>query len=351
MKESLLSFSLEKIKNLIVEEFNEKPFRAGQIFTRLHLGEDFLEMTALSNSLREKLNERYSAVPVKIIKSLKSIDGTEKFLFLLEDGNVVEGVLMQYKHGSSLCISTQVGCRMGCAFCASGLNGLVRNLSSGEILGQVICVNKYLGGGLGEKRKVINLVLMGSGEPLDNYDNVMEFLRLVSCREGINISPRNISLSTSGLVPQMKRLAEENLSVNLTVSLHSPFDEERRKIMPVAKKYSIKEILDACKYYFEKTGRRYIFEYVLIKGENDRREHAEELIKLLRGRPCHVNLIRLNEVKEKDLKGGTEKEAYQFLGLLERGGLSATVRRKMGEDIEGACGQLRQKYIEQTKEG
>ncbi|MBQ7339675.1 MAG: 23S rRNA (adenine(2503)-C(2))-methyltransferase RlmN [Clostridia bacterium] len=350
MKESLLSFSLEKIKNLIVEEFGEKPFRAGQIFSRLHLGEEFFEMTALSNDLREKLTEKYSALPVKIIKTLKSTDGTEKFLFLLEDGNVVEGVLMRYKHGSSLCISTQVGCRMGCAFCASGLNGLVRNLSAGEILGEVICVNKYLGGGLGEKRKVINLVLMGSGEPLDNYDNVVEFLRLVSFKDGINISPRNISLSTSGLVPKMKRLAEENLSVNLTVSLHSPFDEERKKIMPVAKKYSIKEILEACKHYFDRTGRRYIFEYVLIKGENDRREHAEELIKLLKGRPCHVNLIRLNEVKENDLKGGTEKEAYQFLGLLERGGLSATVRRKMGEDIEGACGQLRQKYIEQTKE-
>jgi 23S rRNA (adenine2503-C2)-methyltransferase len=237
---------------------------------------------------------------------------------------------------------------MNCAFCASGLHGLVRNLTAGEILGEVISVNGYLKGGLGEKRAVTNVVLMGSGEPLDNYDNTVKFLRLVSMPDGINISQRNISLSTSGLVNKMYDLAEEGLSINLTVSLHAPFDEERKKIMPVAKKYSISEILSACKKYFEKTGRRYIFEYVLIKGENDTVRHADELIRLLKGKPCHVNLIRLNEVKENDLKGGTEKEAYRFLGLLEKGGISATVRRKMGEDIDGACGQLRQRYLEET---
>ncbi len=349
MKESLLSFSKEEIKNLIVEEFKERSFRAGQIFKALHLGLDFKDMTELSKPLREALSQKYYANPIKIIKTLKSIDGTEKYLFLLPDGNVIEGVLMKYKHGSTLCVSTQVGCRMNCAFCASGLNGLIRNLTAGEILGEVIAVNFINGGALNEKREVTNIVLMGSGEPLDNYENTIKFLRLVSAEEGINISPRNISLSTSGLVNKMYDLANEGLSINLTVSLHSPFDEERKKIMPIAKKYCIAEILSACNNYFEKTGRRYIFEYVLIKGENDTPRHAEELIRLMKGRPCHVNLIRLNEVKEKTLKGGTEKEAYRFLGLLERGGISATVRRKMGEDIDGACGQLRQRYLEETE--
>ena len=256
---------------------------------------------------------------------------------------------MKYNHGYSLCISTQVGCRMHCAFCASGLNGLVRNLLPCEILGEVIAVNRFLSGGIGDKRKVINIVLMGSGEPLDNYDNTIKFIKLVSEKNGINISQRNISLSTSGIVPKMYELANENVSVNLTVSLHSPFDEERQKIMPVAKTYKINQILDACANYFEKTGRRYIFEYVLIKGENDSQRHADALINLLSGRPCHINLIRLNEVKENDLKSGTDKDAYRFMGVLEKAGLSATVRRKMGEDIDGACGQLRQRYLEENE--
>jgi len=306
-------------------------------------------MTDLSKVFREKLIESYDAQPVRIIKHLQSVDGTMKFLFALRDGNVVEGVLMKYNHGYSLCISTQVGCRMRCVFCASGLNGLVRNLEAGEILGEVICVNKFLGGALGENRKIINIVLMGSGEPLDNYDNTVKFLRLVSEKNGINISQRNISLSTSGIVPKMYELANENVSVNLTISLHSPFDEERQKIMPIAKTYKISQILDACSNYFEKTGRRYIFEYVLIKGENDTSAHAEALISLLKGRPCHINLIRLNEVKENNLKSGTDKEAYRFMGVLEKAGLSATVRRKMGEDIDGACGQLRQRYLSENE--
>ncbi len=347
MKESLLSYGLTELKNLI-QTLGEKPFRAGQIFKSLHAGKDFMEMTDLSLNFRETLSQNYVAQSVKIIKTLKSVDGTEKFLFALADGNVIEGVLMKYKYGNTLCVSTQVGCRMNCAFCASGLHGLVRNLTAGEILGQVICANAYAGGGLGEDRKVINVVLMGSGEPLDNYDNTVKFLNLVSEKGGINISTRNISLSTSGLVPNMFRLAEENFHLNLTVSLHSPFDEERQKIMPVAKKYSIKEILSACENYFAKTGRRYIFEYVLIRGENDTNRHADGLIKILKGKPCHVNLIRLNEVKEKDLIGVTDKDAYRFLGLLEKGGLSATLRRRIGADIDGACGQLRQRYIEEN---
>ena len=348
MKECLLDFSFEELQNLI-ERLGEKKFRAGQIFKSLHLGLDFDAMTDISKSFRERLSNEYDAQPVRIIKHLESVDGTMKFLFALRDNNVVEGVLMKYNHGYSLCISTQVGCRMHCAFCASGLHGLVRNLTAGEILGEVICVNKFLGGGIGDKRKVINIVLMGSGEPLDNYDNTIKFFHLVSEKNGINISQRNISLSTSGIVPKMYELAEENVSVNLTVSLHSPFDEERQKIMPVAKTYKIKQILDACANYFEKTGRRYIFEYVLIKGENDTSRHAEGLISILKGRPCHINLIRLNEVKENQLKCGTDKEAYRFMGVLEKAGLSATVRRKMGEDIDGACGQLRQRYLEENE--
>ena len=328
----------------------EKGFRAEQVFTALHLGLDFSEMTNLSKPLREKLQLEYGAQTVTIVKSLVSVDGTQKFLIKLQDGNVIECVLMKYKYGYTLCVSTQVGCRMHCAFCASGLNGLVRNMQAGEILGEVIAINKYLGGGLGEKRKIINIVLMGSGEPLDNYDNVVKFLKIVSEKNGINVSTRNISLSTCGLVPKMYSLADEGVSVNLTVSLHSPFDEERQEIMPVAKTYKISQILDACANYFEKTGRRYIFEYVLIKGKNDTVRYADQLIKLLKGRPCHVNLIRLNEVKENQLKSTTDKEAYRFLGLLEKGGLSATLRRRMGEDIDGACGQLRQKYIEENEE-
>ena len=347
MKECLLGLSFEQLK-VKIEELGEKSFRAGQIFKALHLGLDFNDMTELSKPLREKLSTEYIAQPVTIIKNLKSVDGTEKFLFKLNDGNVIEGVLMKYKYGYTLCVSTQVGCRMRCAFCASGLHGLVRNMEAGEILGEVIAVNRYLGGGLGEKRKVINIVLMGSGEPLDNYDNTIKFLHLVSEQKGINISQRNISLSTSGIVPKMYELANEGVNVNLTVSLHSPFDEERELIMPVAKTYKISQILDACANYFEKTGRRYIFEYVLIRGNNDTVRHANALISKLKGRPCHVNLIRLNEVKENELKSATDKEAYRFLGLLEKGGLSATLRRRMGEDIDGACGQLRQRYIEEN---
>ena len=348
MKECLLEFNLEQLKEKIIA-LGEKPFRAGQIYKSLHCGYDFSEMTDISKSLREKLEGLYVAQPVKILKYLQSVDGTVKFLFALQDGNVIESVLMKYNHGYSLCVSTQVGCRMRCAFCASGLHGLVRNLQASEILGEVITANKFLQGGIGDKRKVINIVLMGSGEPLDNYDNTIKFLRLVSEKNGINVSPRNISLSTAGVVPKMYSLAEEGLSVNLTISLHSPFDEERQKIMPIAKAYSIEQILDGCENYFNKTGRRYIFEYVLIKGNNDTIRHADKLISLLKGRPCHVNLIRLNEVKENNLSSTTDKEAYRFLGLLEKGGLSATVRRKMGEDIDGACGQLRQRYIEENQ--
>lgn len=347
MKKILLDYQFNSLRELLVD-MGEKPFRAGQIFTDLHLYKSFDEMTVLSKSLRDKLKENYIDLPLQIMKSIKSKDGTEKFLFSLFDGNIIEGVLMKYKYGYTLCVSTQVGCRMGCAFCASTLNGLVRNLTSGEILSQVLLVNRYLQGGLKDKRKVTNVVLMGSGEPLDNYDNVIDFLKNLSDDRGINVSPRNVSLSTSGIVPKMYQLSNENLPVNLTVSLHSPFDEKRKKIMPIANAYSISEILKACDNYFEKTKRRFIFEYVLIRGESATKECALELIKILKGKPCHVNLIRLNEVKERNLKGISDKEAYAFMDILTKNGISASVRRIMGSDIDGACGQLRRRFIEEN---
>ncbi|PWM71424.1 MAG: 23S rRNA (adenine(2503)-C(2))-methyltransferase RlmN [Bacillota bacterium] len=344
MKDVLLDCSEEELKGIFAQ-LGQPAYRASQVFSALHNNLSFEEMSNLPKALRAELSERYFASPAKIIETLESADGTKKYLFALQDGNVVEGVLMRYKYGNTQCVSTQVGCRMNCAFCASGLHGLVRNLTAGEILGQITAVNAAEGGNI-QTRKVTNVVLMGSGEPLDNYDNVIRFLNNLSAKGGLNVSLRNVSLSTCGLVDRMERFAEEKLPVNLTISLHSPFDEERKKIMPVAKKYGIKEILKACERYFSLTGRRFIFEYVLIAGENDTKRHADALVALLKGKPCHVNLIRLNEVKERDLRAATDKSAYSFLGLLEKGGLSATLRRRMGADIDGACGQLRQKYIE-----
>lgn len=341
MKKILQDYSFSELENLILS-LGEKKFRAKQLYDGLMRGKKISDIN-VSKALRESLLESFEDEPVKIIQTFYGADGTEKYLFGLADGNIIEGVLMKYKYGNTQCVSTQVGCRMGCKFCASTLGGLVRNLSSGEILSQVLLINALHGGG-GEKRSVTNIVLMGSGEPLDNYDNVISFLKNVTAEGGINVSARNISLSTCGLVPKMYDLADENIPVNLTVSLHQTTDEGRARTMPVAKKYSISEILKACDYYFEKTGRRFIFEYSLINGENCDAEHAEGLIKLLKGRPCHVNLIRLNEVKERTLQSVTEKQAYRFLGMLEKGGLSATLRRQIGADIGGACGQLRASY-------
>lgn len=343
MKKILQDLSLEELETLVLS-LGEKKFRASQLYTGLMLGKAISSVN-IPAGLRERLLNEYEDLPVKIIKTLKSTDGTQKYLFALADGNVIEGVLMSYKYGNTQCVSTQVGCRMGCKFCASTLGGLVRNLTSGEILSQVLAVNAVNGGNL-SKRAVTNLVLMGSGEPLDNYQSVITFLKCVSAEGGINISPRNISLSTCGLVPKIYDLADTGLPVNLTISLHQTTDEGRARTMPVAKKYSIAEILKACDYYFNKTGRRYIFEYTLIHGENCEKEHAQGLINLLKGKPCHINLIRLNEVKERSLKALDEKAAYRFLGMLEKGGLSATLRRQIGSDIGGACGQLRADYLE-----
>ncbi len=330
----------EEVKQRLAE-MGEKPFRAGQVFAWLHKGARFEDMTNLSLVLREKLSASGIDQPVSIRETrVSKLDGTRKFLFALPDGNCVEGVLMRYHYGATLCISTQVGCKMGCRFCASTLEGCVRNLTAAEMLGEAQCANKALDG-----ERVHNIVLMGSGEPMDNYEEVVRFLRLVSHPDGLNIGLRHISVSTCGLVPQMKQFAEEGLPVTLSLSLHAPNDEIRRTIMPIANRYTIEETLDACRYYIEKTGRRVVMEYALIDGVNASPACAEELADRLRGMQCHVNLIPLNTVKERNLFGVTENQVQAFLAVLEKRRISATRRREMGDDIEGACGQLRKKVL------
>jgi len=302
-------------------------------------------MTNLSKELREKLKETATAQPVRVrLHRTSRLDGTVKFLFALQDGNCVEGVLMRYKYGISLCISTQVGCRMGCRFCASTLEGRVRDLTAGEMLGEILAANRFLAGS-GEEGRVSHVVLMGSGEPLDNYEQVIRFLHLLREEDGLRISLRNVSLSTCGIVPRMYDLAKENLPVTLCVSLHAPNDEIRRLTMPVADTWSIEEILKACRAYIRETGRRVIFEYALAEGVNAGRKEAAELAELLRGMQCHVNLIPLNEVKERSLKGVSEKTVQDFMKELEERHISVTRRREMGDDIEGACGQLRRSVL------
>lgn len=342
MKAVLQDKTYEELAALVAQA-GEKPFRAKQLAEGLTQGKRISEIPVPA-ALRAALLEQFEDEPVRIERVFTAKDGTKKFLFALADGNLIEGVLMKYKYGNTQCVSTQVGCRMGCKFCASTLGGLVRNLSAGEILGQILAVNRAEGG-VKDRRAVTNLVLMGSGEPFDNYDQVVRFLRNVTDSRGMGISARNISLSTCGLVPQMRAFAQEGIPLNLTVSLHAVTDRERARTMPVARAYSIREILDACAFYFEKTGRRYIFEYSLIAGENCDPAHAEALAELLRGRPCHVNLIRLNEVRERSLRATGEREAQAFLKALTARGISATLRRSMGSDIGGACGQLRASYV------
>lgn len=345
----LQDFTQQELVDFVTANYSVKPFVGKQIFGWLTRNAEFEQMTNIPKSLRNSLAEDCVATSVHIVKTLVSaVDGTQKFLFRLNDGNVIEGVLMKYKYGNTLCVSSQVGCRMGCKFCASTLGGLVRNLSAGEILGQVLAVNAL--GGEDKNRFVTNIVLMGSGEPLDNFDNVTKFLRLVSSEDGINISLRNISLSTCGVVPHMRQLADMGLHVNLTLSLHNADNEQRKQIMPVTNAYSVEEAVDACRYYFQKTGRRIIVEYTLIDGQNDTYSHALKLASLLRNMSVHVNVIALNPVKETGLKGTSESNIKRFIGYLEKLGISATRRRTMGQDIEGACGQLRKRFLEEQND-
>ena len=345
---NLADFSRLKLEKILKEEFSQPSYRAGQLYKSVTRFNSYDEMSDLPLSLRDKLKEKYSDRALKVEKTLVSADGTVKYLYRLNDGNVIEGAFMTQSYGNTLCVSTQVGCRMGCAFCASGIGGLVRNLTAGEILSQVLCVNRLQGGTL-DKRAVTNIVLMGSGEPLDNYDEVTEFLRLVTSDEGLNVSERNISLSTCGLVENVRRLADDGFTVTLTFSLHASSDEYRRSIMPIANKYTIMEIVDAAKYYFDKTGRRVIFEYTMIKGVNVNHFDAKRLSEILKGFPCHVNLIPLNPVKEKNLKGISGAEAERFMKKLHEFGVSASIRKSKGSDVGGACGQLRRSYIGQDK--
>ena len=345
----LASKNMEELQALMAE-LNEPKFRAGQIFAWLARGVRPEGMTNLSRRLRETLAQMPYGGASIFDRRVSLKDGTIKYLFELEDGNLVEGVLMRYKYGNTLCVSTQVGCRMGCAFCASTLNGCVRDLEAGEILNFVSCAERDVPCEEGRKRSVTNIVLMGSGEPLDNYENVVRFLRLVSAPEGMNIGPRNISLSACGLVPQLRKFMREAPHVTLSVSLHAPNDAIRSMLMPVNAAYPMAELLAAAKEYAEYTGRRVIFEYALIQNMNSARKHAQELASRLRGINCHVNLIPLNYVEERSLMGVTRQEAETFMGWLSELGISATIRREMGTDIEGACGQLRRRVLEARRE-
>lgn len=340
---------LSKTPAQLAELFADQPkFVSKQIYGFLMDGKNFDEMTSLKKDFREFLKENYVANPVEILETFEGKLGTKKYLFKLNDGNLIEGVYMPHDYGNTLCLSTQVGCRMMCNFCASCLDGLVRNLTDAEMLGQVIAVNRE-NGGTAKDRAVTNLVLMGSGEPFDNYDNVLAFLDEVSLDAGINISERNISLSTSGLCDKIKDFADSGHKVTLSISLHAPFDTLRSNLMPVNKRFPISELVSAAKYYFNKTGRRIIFEYTLIKGENDSDACAKELARLTKGFPSHVNLIRLNEVKERNHVAPTQDATQAFLQKLEKLGVSAIIRKSLGNDIEGACGQLRRRYLEETK--
>jgi len=329
----------------VMQSLGEPAYRAGQLFSALHTGKDFLEISTLPLPLKEQLAQTYTARGVTIRQKLVSkADKTVKYLYLLADGQLIEGVRMRYHYGDTLCVSTQVGCRMNCAFCASALFGFSRNLSPGEMIGQIIAANL-------DEPKIHNVVLMGSGEPLDNYDAVLSFLRLLREPGGINLSMRSVSLSTCGVTPKILRLAEEKLPVTLSVSLHGPNDDIRKWLMPVAGAYGMDALLNACRLYIQKTGRRVIFEYALVHGVNCEPAHAEELSRRLRGINCHVNLIALNPVPEHSLLAATAKEIAAFQRVLEDRRISVTKRREMGRDIAGACGQLRRRALMAEERG
>ena len=337
---NLKDMQLTELENFI-KELGEPKFRAKQIFQWMYRDggvTDWDQMTNVPKTLRTKLAEEASLGILKPLQvQVSRLDGTRKYLFELEDGNAIESVFMKYKYGNSICVSSQAGCRMGCKFCASGMDGLVRDLTPGEIIGQLLAAEKDTG------EKINHVVVMGTGEPFDNYDNLSDFIRLLHDSNGLNLSLRNITVSTCGLVPGIRKFAEDFPQVNLAISLHAPNDEIRSRTMPVSKAYPMPELLQACREYAEKTGRRVTFEYTLIKGVNDQPEHAEELSQRLRGMLCHVNLIPLNIVKESGFDTTARKDAERFRTQLEEKGIPATIRRELGDDIDGACGQLRLK--------
>lgn len=336
------SMTLRELEEWLIT-IGEKKFRAKQIYQWMHIKhvESFDDMTNLSMELREKLKQQASLVMLKEeLVQISKIDGTRKYLFALSDGNMIESVLMRYKHGNSVCVSSQVGCRMGCRFCASTLDGLVRNLTPSEILEQIYRISASTG------ERVSNVVVMGSGEPMDNYDNLIRFIELLSDENGLNISQRNITVSTCGLVPKMRELADLKLQITLALSLHASSQEKRKELMPVANSYELEEVLEACRYYFEQTGRRITFEYSLVGGVNDTKEDADRLSQLVRGMNCHINLIPVNPIKEREYVQSEHKDILNFKNKLEKNGINVTIRREMGRDIDGACGQLRKRFIE-----
>ncbi len=337
--QDIKSLTLEELKREM-ELMGERSFRAKQLYQWMHgkLARSFEEMTNLPLSLREKCTAAYEYASLKKVRMQESAtDGTRKYLFELGDGGLVESVLMKYKYGNSICISSQVGCSMGCAFCASAIGGLERSLTPSEMLDQVYAVTLDTG------ERISNVVVMGTGEPLDNYNNLLRFLALLTDENGLHISQRNVTVSTCGLVPGIRALADEGLQITLALSLHAADDETRRKLMPIARRYSVSEVIEACGYYFEKTGRRVTFEYALMWGINDTMEDAGKLAELLKGKNCHVNLIPVNPVEERKFIQSEGTVISAFKKRLEKNGINVTIRREMGRDIDGACGQLRKR--------
>ena len=341
-RKDIKSLTLSQLKEEM-EALGEKSFRAGQLYEWMHgkLAEGYEEMTNIPRRLTEQCVQRYDYTTLKTVQMQESrLDGTRKYLFALSDGNLVESVWMRYKHGNAVCISSQVGCRMGCRFCASTLDGLERNLLPSEMLEQIYAITRQTG------ERVSNVVVMGTGEPMDNFDNLLQFIMLLTDENGLHISQRNITVSTCGIVPRMYQLADRQLQITLALSLHAATDEKRRELMPVANRYSLQELMEACTYYFEKTGRRITFEYSLVKDVNDTNEDVMQLTKLIKGLNCHVNLIPVNPIRERDYVQSERHAVESFKNKLEKNGINVTIRREMGRDIDGACGQLRRRYIE-----
>ena len=344
-KTDIKSMTLSELEVFITEVLGEKKFRAKQIYEWMHvrLVDSFDEMTNLSKDLRKKLSERCVLTHLEIVeKYVSAIDGTAKYLFKLSDDRIIESVLMHYKHGNSVCISSQVGCRMGCRFCASTLGGLERQMLASEMLDEIYQIQKDSG------ERVSNVVVMGTGEPLDNYDALVRMIEILTHAPGLDISQRNVTVSTCGLVPKIYELADLKLQITLAISLHAVNDEKRRELMPIANTYSIEEILKACRYYYSQNNRRITFEYSLVKGVNDSREDAKALAALLEGMNCHINLIPVNPIEERDYRQTEADAVLKFKNMLEKYGRNVTIRREMGRDIQAACGQLRKKYMEQS---
>ena len=341
MSEDIKSLYPEELRGLIIEK-GLPAFRAKQIYEWIHArrASSYEEMTSLPAKLRAELAAEYPLVTAKLVdRQISSIDGTQKYLFEMPDGCLVESVFMRYRFGNSVCISSQVGCRMGCSFCASTLHGLVRSLSASEMLEQIYAIMRET------KEPVSHIVVMGMGEPLDNYDNLIRFIRLLTGPEGINLSQRSVTVSTCGIVPNIYRLAEEGLHITLALSLHAATDEQRRKIMPIANRYSIDELMEACGVYYQKTGRQITFEYSLIRGVNDNSADAQGLTKLAKPLKAHINLIPVNPVRERGYEHPDNAHVQAFKKELENNGVTVSIRRALGKDIEGACGQLRNRYV------